>query len=231
MAITGFFHHIGTFLMFVATVLLIVTDISAPVVHDIALLKVNLANSTDGHFSSVTFGTFGYCIINTAADNKDFCTPSMVGYSPSDYMTSVEPQAHYNQDAHDSTNALTKVMILHPVATGICFISFLLTLGAGVVGSLLASIVAVIAFIVTVVVLITDFVLFSIIKSGVNNDNTGSVAYYSTGLWTILAAAILTLIAAVIIFLSCCSARLHHRRTTTNKVDGYAEPTRRRRFF
>ncbi len=66
MAVTGFFHHIGTFLLLVAVILLIVTDISAPVVHNIAILKVNLGNQTDAHHSAVTFGTFGHCILDTA---------------------------------------------------------------------------------------------------------------------------------------------------------------------
>lgn len=56
---TGFFHHLGTFLLLSATVLLIITCISAPVVHDIALLKVDLGQ--DKSRGTVSFGTFGYC--------------------------------------------------------------------------------------------------------------------------------------------------------------------------
>jgi len=58
MATTGFFHHIGTFLLFAATILLIVTCISSPVVNDLAILKVDLKGDSQQH---VTFGTFGYC--------------------------------------------------------------------------------------------------------------------------------------------------------------------------
>lgn len=66
MAVTGFFHHIGTFLLFSATVLLIVTCISAPVVHDLAILRVDLGNVAAQDHSTVTFGTFGYCHNNVA---------------------------------------------------------------------------------------------------------------------------------------------------------------------
>jgi hypothetical protein len=55
-----FIHHIGTFLLLVATALLIVTSISAPVINDIGLLTVNLQDETIG--KEVSFGTFGYCI-------------------------------------------------------------------------------------------------------------------------------------------------------------------------
>jgi len=236
MAVTGFFHHIGTALLFVATVLLIVTDISAPVVHDIAILKVNLGNSSNGHHTAVTFGTFGSCILDTAAGGSgsgvDFCSSSMLGYSPADIMAQTEG-TQFSDYAASTTRTLTKVMILHPIATGICFIAFMLSLGAGMVGSFLASLVALLAFLVTVVVLITDFVLFSIIKSNVNDDGRGSQAFYSTAMWTLLVAAICTLLGTIVVFFSCCSARLHSRRNHTTKDAAYVSPprTRRRRFF
>jgi hypothetical protein len=64
MAKTGIFHHVGTFLLFVAAILLLITTISAPVIGDIAILKVMLTNKTDIRNSSVTFGTFGHCILD-----------------------------------------------------------------------------------------------------------------------------------------------------------------------
>lgn len=54
-----FVHHIGTLLLLVATVLLIVVDITAPVVNNISILKVDLGPTVVG--TQVTFGTFGYC--------------------------------------------------------------------------------------------------------------------------------------------------------------------------
>lgn len=65
MARTGFFHHIGTFLLFAATVLLIVTCISAPVVNNLAIFKVK-ASGINGR--KINFGTFGYCVIRDNAE-------------------------------------------------------------------------------------------------------------------------------------------------------------------
>ncbi len=59
MAQTGFFHHIGTFLFFAATVLLIVTCISAPVVHDLAILKVEAGNAPSSNHATVAFERLG----------------------------------------------------------------------------------------------------------------------------------------------------------------------------
>lgn len=243
MAVTGFIHHIGTFLLLVATALLIVTDISSPVVRNIAILKVNLGNATGAHNTAVTFGTFGHCILDVdsdnASDNIDYCTGSIVGYNPANYMREVDGTA-FSQYSEDTTRVLTKVMILHPIATAVTFIAFMLTLGAGVVGSLLASLVALGAFLITAVALICDFVLFSIIRSNVNDNSTDSDAHYSTGMWTLLAAAILLLLATIVVFFSCCSGRMHRKRERRSAVpkgpvvEGYGEPVRthrRRRWF
>jgi hypothetical protein len=63
---TGFVHHTGTFLLFASAILLLITTISAPVIHDIAILKVTLTNKSDIRNSSVTFGTFGHCVLDVA---------------------------------------------------------------------------------------------------------------------------------------------------------------------
>lgn len=68
MARTGFFHHIGTFLLFAATILLIITCISAPVVNDLAILRVDLGDRPTSYHSTVTFGTFGWCENNLNGD-------------------------------------------------------------------------------------------------------------------------------------------------------------------
>lgn len=57
MGATGLIHHFGSFCLFVATILLIITCISAPVVNEIAMLKVRFTNNP----GKINYGTFGYC--------------------------------------------------------------------------------------------------------------------------------------------------------------------------
>ncbi|KUI61354.1 pH-response regulator protein palI/prr-5 [Cytospora mali] len=230
MAVTGFFHHIGTFLLLVSTILLIITTISSPVVNDIGILKVTLSNATSEHYSEVSFGTFGYCFLNTADDNRDYCSHHKVGYRPANIMTGIEDTS-FSDYSRDVTHVLTKVMILHPIATGIAFIAFVLALGSGFFGSLLAAFTSLLAFVVTVVALICDFVLFSIIRDNVNHDGSGSHAAYSAGIWTILVAAVCSLLGAIIVFFTCCSARLHRRRDAAVTKNDYGTASRRRRWF
>ncbi|KAI0538831.1 pali-domain-containing protein [Xylaria digitata] len=238
MAPTGFFHHFGTFFLFAATILLIITDISAPVVSDISLLKVELGTNQrsrlfdDDRFPTVTFGTFGYCIKDFESSGSKSCSDSHVGYDPVAVIERNVANASFSDYAHDTARALTKVMILHPIATGLAFISFFLALGAGFVGSFLAALGAFITFLVVLVVLITDFVSFSIIRSAVNDSSDSVVASWGAAIWTTLVAAILCLFASVILLFTCCSARIHRRRESRYRDTKVAvsSPPRRRWF-
>ena len=65
---TGFFHHVGSFLLFAAAILLVVTSISAPTVKHISLLRVEIDGGlTNRDNPAITFGTFGWCVLNNGA--------------------------------------------------------------------------------------------------------------------------------------------------------------------
>jgi hypothetical protein len=59
-------HWIGVIFIFLAALCLLITTISSPVIGDIGILKVMLTNSSDIRHSSVTFGTFGHCVLDVA---------------------------------------------------------------------------------------------------------------------------------------------------------------------
>ncbi|KAI1497823.1 actin cortical patch SUR7/pH-response regulator pali [Biscogniauxia marginata] len=224
MARTGFFHHIGTFFLFAAVVLLIITDISAPVVADISLLRVELDSSNSGRQPVITFGTFGWCTQDVMANGNDFCTRATVGYDPTsvleEYLSSSSSSSSsdtFSDAATATSRALTRVFVLHPIATGLAFVSFLLAAGAGFIGSLLASLGSLLTFVVVVVALVCDFVGLAIVRGKVNDDGgvfagSGASASWGSAAWTILVAAICCLIASVVLFFTCCSARIHGRR-------------------
>ncbi|KAG5919390.1 hypothetical protein E4U42_006534 [Claviceps africana] len=56
-----FVHHVGTFCLGVALVLLLVVTITAPVVHGLSMMHVHLGRNA-ASAQEVTFGTFGYCV-------------------------------------------------------------------------------------------------------------------------------------------------------------------------
>ncbi|KDR77417.1 hypothetical protein GALMADRAFT_65751 [Galerina marginata CBS 339.88] len=235
MARTTPIHHVGTFLIFAAAVLLLITTITAPVVKDFAMLKVTLTNSSAARHSSVTFGTFGHCVLDVApaATDQDSCSGRSIGYSPMKIMEDID-HADYNTASVNTADALTRVQILHPIACAIAFIAFFFSIGAGICGSVLASMTAVLAWIITLVVLITDFVSWGIVKDHVNKDGSGSHAAFGTGMWTELGAMVALFFGAFLVFCSCCGARRRSNRGMNGSVGekpAYAGTGRRRRFW
>jgi len=237
MAKTGIFHHLGTFLIFVAAILLFITTISALVIHDIAIMKVMLTNQSDIRNSSVTFGTFGHCVLDVApaSSDQDYCTGKHIGYNPADIMAGID-HTTFNTASTDTTKALTRVMILHPIACGLAFIAFLLALGAGICGAIFASMVSAVTWLITVVVMSCDFALFGIIKNHINKDGSGSHAYYSVGMWTILAAMICLFFGTFVVLFTCLSSRIHRKDNRASKAGdagyvGNGTTTTKRRFW
>lgn len=153
----------------------------------------------------------------------------------------------FSRASADSVDGLTRVMVLHPIACAIAFLAFGLSLGAGVVGSVLGALVAFVAWVVTVVVMAVDFSLFGTVKDHVNKQNKGSHAFYSVGMWTCLAAMVLLFLGMFIVLFTCFGARKekksgsgrHGHKTNADSgvgYDGYATPrttrrTRRNRWF
>jgi glucan phosphoethanolaminetransferase (alkaline phosphatase superfamily) len=145
------------------------------------------------------------------------------------------PAYTQSTSSRDTSNALTRVMILHPILCFLAFLSFLLALGSGFLGSLLASLLAAFTFIVSVVVMALDFVWAGMIKNAVNGDGTGTTASYGVAMWTLLAAVVCLFLASLLVFFSCCSARRRERNVVKNDYGvnngGVATTSRQRRFW
>ncbi|KFX97051.1 hypothetical protein O988_05050 [Pseudogymnoascus sp. VKM F-3808] len=218
----GIFHHFASFLLLAACILLLITTITAPVIDRMSILRVDFA---DGRH--VNFGTFGYCIFD---DQGSSCTKSHIGYSPVPYLDS-EHAGDYGSASKNTADALTRVMVLHPVACGLAFLAFLASLGASIFGSLCAALISSVAWLVTLVVLITDFVAWGIVKKKVNDDGN-SHATYREGIWTLLAAFVVLFLGTILVLLTCCSGRREKRRGGRKVEPAYVEgpgaPHRRR---
>jgi hypothetical protein len=202
-------HHVGTILLFAAVGLLIVADVSAPVVNNLALFRVNLGDNVRG--DSITFGTFGYCVRNALGGGDD-CSSARIGYNIARVIEDIDG-TDFSGARRRTTEALTYVMVLHPVATGLAFIAALFGLFEGVIGGLLTTAAAGLAFIVCAIAVICDFILFSLIRNEVNDGNNSSSGNYQAALWCVLIAAIWCLVGTIIAFFTCCSNRSSSRRS------------------
>ncbi|PNY22580.1 Uncharacterized protein TCAP_07094 [Tolypocladium capitatum] len=213
MGVGTFIHHIGSALLLLATVMLLVVDVTAPVVGSLAIMRVNLGSGVPG--SQVTFGTLGWC--HRGLRGGDQCSPRHIGYNPAQVMTRIDG-THFTTAAENTTAGLTRAMVLHPMATALCFIAFVLCLATGIVGSLLATFSSLLAFVFTIIAMICDFVSFSIIRHDINsNGRRGSRAEWGPAIWLMVVAAIFTLSASVIVFITCCAGRSKKSRGSRSK--------------
>ncbi|GFZ44487.1 hypothetical protein JCM24511_02209 [Saitozyma sp. JCM 24511] len=188
--------HCGSFLLLAATVLLVVASISAPVVDHISFLNIYNGGQES------TFGVFGYCT-NVQSGT---CSPRGLGY---DIATASNAMTNYTYVNNSLTN-LTKALVLHPVAAGIAFLSFLIALCSDHVGFLFASLIAFVAFLVSLVAMIIDFVMFGIIRHEINS-NTSASASFSTAIWLTLAATVVLFFASFIVCFECFGSRRRNR--------------------
>ena len=127
-----------------------------------------------------------------------------------------------------TSDGLTNVMILHPIECAIAFIAFLLSLGSGVVGSFAGAMVALLAWVLTLISLAVDFTLFGIILHHVNNDGSGSHAYFGSGIWALLGAFVCLFLGMIIVFFTCCANRREKKRNKVTKSE--SSPPRRKKF-
>ena len=132
--------------------------------------------------------------------------------------------------AAGTSDGLTRVMVLHPVACGLAFVAFLTSLGAGVVGSLIGGVVAFIAWVLTLVCLAVDFSLFGIIRHHVNKDGHNH-AYFGSAIWCLLAAFITLFLGMVIVLFTCFSARREKKGANVLRHEKAAATPRKKKRF
>jgi hypothetical protein len=130
-----------------------------------------------------------------------------------------------------TSDALTRVMILHPIACGVAFIAFLVSIGAGVVGSLAGALVAFVAWLLTLIVLATDFTVFGVVRHHVNEDSSRSEAHFGSAIWMLVAAFVLLFFGMSIVLFTCCTSRRQKKKDNEAlKEARSAAPKRKKRF-
>lgn len=236
-------HWIGVLLLFISSLLLLLVTISSPVINSLGLLRVELGNSTKAHDYTIVFGTFGYCTLNALSvfltlhpllsltelirpNNHDACTGRHIGYEPAALMSRVD-NTDFSSISGGTSDAFTRIMILHPIACGVTFIAFLISIAGGIIGSLLGALTAFVAWILTIIVLATDFTLFGVVRNHVNHDRTDSKARFGSAIWMLTASFMMIGLAMGILLFTYCVAR---RREKRDRADGVSKEARSGRY-
>jgi len=164
----------GLVLCFAAMVLLIFVSISVPVWNEVYFLEVrNVAGDI------IRFGVFGFTGSQKHIGYK--FDPTIIGFQ-SDKLNSAV------------IHNLTFVLVLHPVAAGLAGISVIFGLcGASYhrFGTILMSLSAALATLVTLVVWVIDMVLWGIARERIRHDGpNGDTANFGNALWLTLGALV-----------------------------------------
>lgn len=148
--------------------------------------------------------------------NSLMCSRSRVGYDPAKVLEGVD-DADFSWGRADTTEALTRVFILHPIGTGVLAIALLLSLLPGsTIASILAAVVSAVAFVINAVAVIVTFVVINLLLGEVR-EGTGD-GRYGNAVWISLAAAALSLIATILLLFTCCAGRRRRARENRKSV-------------
>ncbi|KAH7329828.1 SUR7/PalI family-domain-containing protein [Rhizoctonia solani] len=211
-----------------AWVLLLLVSISLPIIKPIYILEVDAVTTPSVQTSiatSIRFGVWGMCLgfyrfgpDGASWDDAGACTPPRLGYTPDDAVLQLTGQKDL---AKIALKALMGILILHPIACGLVFLSLIASLvttwhpvRALNVTSLIAVILSAVA---ATIVFVIDIVLIPIARQKVEEATKGALTVaLGNAAWMTLGAVValwLGVIGASIIACGCfgCGKRRGRR--------------------
>lgn len=206
----------GVFFLFVAFVLLILASVSAPIAHFFYFLRADYDTTV------LRFGAWGTC--TKIAQGGYDCSPKHLGYN-----ASIIPNLDATKIGDISntiTHGLTYALVLHPVAAGIALLAIIVSLTTHVVLDICGSLIAGLAFLVTLAAFIVDSILFIDVRHRINKADTGTQnpAKLGNAYWMVMVAMICLLIATFTVCFGSVSARRAKRNSRMSST-----PARRTR--
>jgi hypothetical protein len=190
-------------LLFIAFLLLLLVSLSVPIIHSIYLLDVKAAVATGfgniGANSDIRFGVWGYCIsairetgFGISRTQAGRCSPKKLGYTFDSTLLDV---TGLDDLGNVIVHGLTLVLILHPIACVLTFITFLVSLHAVArvhrVTSFITTGIGIFAAILTTIVFLIDVILVAVARSRIRNASDGAITItWGNAVWMTLGATI-----------------------------------------
>jgi len=191
----------GLFCCFAAFVLLVFACVSGNVWDKISFLDADVNGRV------IHFGVLGYTGIGKA----------VVGYNIQDAVGTFQDGTLGTKALHD----LTFVLILHPIAAFFALTACLFGFcGAGFsrIGTILMSLSAALATLITLVVWVVDMSLWGIVRNRIRSHGpAGSTANYGNANWIVLGALIALMLGFCTAAFGSCLP-FHRRRATVDRV-------------
>jgi len=210
-------------LLLIAFIIFLLVALSLPITKTVYLLKVTAAHNPNQPPTNIAttlkFGVWGLCATSVLDGPKNYgeCFGPQLGYTiPSSLivLTGLDPSI-----IQILLNALVVLLVLHPVAASLSFLTFInsLFLGHHAV-AIVALILAIVTSLISTAVFAIDLALVLVAKSNVKLIKVGSFAVTSgNAVWMVLAATILTWVAVALLSARACYCCGIRRKDFTSK--------------
>jgi len=224
------------FFFFTAFLLLLLVTLSVPIIKSIYLFSLSAFVSVGSGILSanasetVKFGIFGWCssalsasVLTFAVNEPAKCSKPHLGFTISPELQQALSTIDVSDLVDVMQKALSVVLILHPIACGLAFLASLFSLLALLrrhtrAWDMLATLLGVIAAILTTIVFITDIVFVLVAKSKLHQKTEGHASVsWGNAVWLALAAAICAWIASV----GACWGVIRGRRERKERPERY----------
>ncbi|KAK7677146.1 hypothetical protein QCA50_019855 [Cerrena zonata] len=211
---TRIFHIPGIIFLIVAFVLLFLVSISLPFLTPLDFARVHFTSGSPfignngGSVDQLRVSTFSaFCFYDDLGERV--CSPAGGAYS----------STVFNNEAHDTAVTVgatwTRGLAVHPVAAGVTFIALMLSFSTHVTMTLLASLIAFLASLLTLIAFAIDIALFVYVKHQMKKLD-GVIANTDTGpgFW-------MTFVSFILLCLAGCTVCFGRRRDRMSDATVY----------
>ncbi|RDX46082.1 hypothetical protein OH76DRAFT_1407437 [Lentinus brumalis] len=211
------FHIPGVIFLFCAFILLILVSISLPFITALDVARVHFksgsptVNSDSTVINELRFGTWATCWYEDIGNRV--CSSSHNAYATT---------IHGNSGSFVNIGpSWTRGLAIHPVAAGVTLIAFILSLSTHVTMTLLASLTAFLAALITLIAFAVDIALYAFVKHEMGKLNGVSTnTDTAPGFW-------LTFVSFLLLCFAGCTVCFGRRR---DRLDGATTYSWRDRF-
>ncbi|EDR09461.1 uncharacterized protein LACBIDRAFT_319082 [Laccaria bicolor S238N-H82] len=216
----------GILFLVCALVLSFLVSISLPYLPALDIVRVHFASGAlqDGGsaqgIQELRFGVWTACYDDTHGDRT--CLPTRHGYSVP--ITNQEKTRSVNIGS-----SWTRGLAVHPVATAVTFIALILSLSTHITVTLIASLVAFLAALLTLIAFAIDIALLVFVRHEMGNLLIGAHTITGPGFWLTFASFILLLLAGCTVCFGRRRDRMSGASTSTRTPRAKTGPFWRRK--
>jgi len=213
----------GIFFLTAALVLLILVSISLPFLTGLDFVRIHfsgnsLSTQDSDAINQLRFGVWSFCV-DSANSATRTCSTKGHGYT-------VMLQAPNNGGIVNIGASWTRGLAIHPVAAAVTFLAFIFSFSQHVVLTLVASLLAFLAALITLIAFFVDVALLAFVRHEISDHLAGVSAKTITGpgFW-------LTFVSFILLLLAGCTVCFGRRRARMSNASSYPMTETNRKPF